>query len=60
MKTIKGYYYVTTDYAGSTIKQEFEFEVEDDISEDGLNMYLSDGYFDFLSNLDGGWYLNES
>ena len=51
---------MSTGYVGSTREEEFEFDVEDDISEEDLEMYLREGYSDFLSNLDGGWYLNES
>ena len=56
MKTLKGYFYVSTGYVGSERKEDFEIEVHDDNSGE---LILEEMFDDFMANIDKGWVIEE-
>lgn len=55
-RIIKGTLSVGTKYIGSTIKDNFEIEVDDNATEDEINEEIEQLWIDFSNNeIDGGW-----
>jgi divalent metal cation (Fe/Co/Zn/Cd) transporter len=55
-RIIKGTLSVSTRYVGSTVKDNFEIEVDDNATEDEINKEIEQLWIDFSNNeIDGGW-----
>lgn len=55
-RIIKGTLSVGTRYVGSTVKDNFEIEVDDNATEDEINDEIEQLWIDFSNNeIDGGW-----
>ena len=55
-RIIKGILSIGTRYVGSTVKDNFEIEVDDNATEDEINDEIEQLWIDFRSNeIDGGW-----
>ena len=55
-RIIKGTLYISTKYVNSTIKDNFEIEVDDNATEYEINDEIEQLWIDFRSNeIDGGW-----
>ena len=55
-RIIKGTLSVGTKYVGSTVKDNFEIEVDDNATEDEINEEIEQLWIDFSNNeIDGGW-----
>lgn len=55
-RIIKGTLSIGTRYVGSTVKDNFEIEVDDNATEDEINDEIEQLWIDFSNNeIDGGW-----
>ena len=55
-RIIKGTLSVGTKYVGSTVKDNFEIEVDDNATEDEINEEIEQLWIDFSNNeIDDGW-----